>query len=125
MIDDYLTRVFWPDVVAAASSSMKPEKMPHARMAELFQGGLPAEEITVLLKRVAGRRSNPHSTMPSLSERLDNMGHRKALPLKPMPVSAAQFYLGKACEQYIQLMDKRSCEKIRAKVIKQANQKRR
>lgn len=123
MIDDYLTRVFWPEVVAAASSSMKPEKMPHARMAELFQGGLPADEIAVLLRRIAARRSNPHSTMPALSERLENMGHRKALSLKPMPVSAAQFYLGKACEQYIKLMDKRSCQKIRAKVIKQANRK--
>ena len=97
--------------------------MPHARMAELFQGGLPADEIAVLLRRIAARRSNPHSTMPALSERLENMGHRKALSLKPMPVSAAQFYLGKACEQYIQLMDKRSCQKIRAKVIKQANRK--
>ncbi len=121
MIDDYLTRTFWPGIVESVRSSMKPEKMPHARMAELFQGGLSAAEMDALLKRVANRRSNPQSTMPSLSERLDNMGHRKPLPLKPMAVSAARFYLGNACESCLQLVDKRSCRKVRAKVIRQAN----
>lgn len=123
MIDDYLVRKFWPDVLETARSTMKPETMPHARMAQLFQGGLSAEEIEALLKRVAARRSNPTSTMPSLTERLANMGHRKPLPLKPMSVSAAQFYLGNAYEQCIEMIDKRSCKKIRAKVIKHANQK--
>lgn len=121
MIDDYLTNTFWPQVVETARSSMKQEKMPHARMAEIFRGGLPAEQIDVLLKRIAARRSNPRGTMPSLSERLTNMGHRKPLPPKPMPVSAAQFYLGNACEPCIKLIDKRSSQKVRAQVIQQAN----
>lgn len=122
MIDDYLSRVFWPGVVESARSSMKSEKMPHARMAELFRGGLPAEEIEILLKRIAARRSNPGSTMPSLNERLENLAHRKPLPLKPMTVSAAQFYLGNAYEQCIKLIDKRSCQKVREKVIEYATQ---
>jgi uncharacterized ParB-like nuclease family protein len=121
MIDDYLTRTFWPEVVENARSSMKPENMPHARMAELFQGGLPAEEMDALLKRVAAKRSNPESTMPSLSERLANMGQLKPLQIKPMGVSAAQFYLGNACEPCIKMIDKRSSQKVRAKVIRQAN----
>ncbi len=121
IIDDYLARVFWPDIVETVTSSMKPENMAHARMAQLFQSGLPAEEVAVLLKRAAAKRSNPESTMPSLSERLSNMGQRKPLPPKPMSVSAAQFYLGDACEQSIEMIDKRSCKKIRAKVIKRAN----
>jgi uncharacterized ParB-like nuclease family protein len=121
MVDDYLTRTFWPEVVENARSSMKPENMPHARMAELFQGGLPAEEMDVLLKRVAAKRSNPESTMPSLSERLANMGQLKPLQIKPMGVSAAQFYLGNACEPCIKMIDKRSSQKVRAKVIRQAN----
>jgi len=121
MIDDYLSRNFWPEVMETAKSSVRPESMPHARMAELFKGGLSAEEMAILLKRVAARRSNPKSTMPSLSERLTNMGHRKPLPLKPISVSAAQFYLGNACDQCIELIDKRSCKKIRAKIIKHAN----
>lgn len=123
LIDDYLTHTFWPDVVEIARSSMKPDKMPHARMAELFRGGLSAEETDAVLKRVTARRSNSQSTTPSLSERLDNIGHRKPLPPKPMTVSAAQFYLGNACEQCIKVIDKRSSQKVRAKVIKQANQK--
>jgi hypothetical protein len=120
MIDDYLTRVFWPDVVATATSSARPETMPHARMAQLFQNGLPATETEAFVKRAAGKRSNPASTMPSLCERLRNMGHRKPLAPKSIAVSAAQFYLGKACEQCVQMIDKRSSRKVRAKVIKQA-----
>jgi hypothetical protein len=123
MIDDYLMRRFWPEVVETMQSSMKPETMPHARMAELFQGGLPAEEMENLLKRVAAKRSNPDSTMPSLTERLDNIGHRKPLQPKPMAVSAAQFYLGNACDSCIKVIDKRTCQKVRAKVIKRANRK--
>lgn len=122
MINDYLKRKFWPEVLESARSTMKPETMPHARMAQLFRGGLCSEETAVLLKRVAARRSNPKSTMPSLTERLSNMGHRRPLPLKPLAVSAAEFYLGNACEQCIKLIDKRSCNKIRAKVIEHANQ---
>jgi hypothetical protein len=89
-------------------------------MAELFRSGLPAEDMAVQLKRVAARRSNPGSTMPSLTERLDNVGHRKPLAPKPMSVSAAQFYLGNACEQCIKVIDKRSCQKVREKVIEYA-----
>ena len=121
VVDDYLLRTFWPNVVETARSAMKQEKMPHAHMADLFQGGLPADEMDALLKRAAVKRSNPGSTMPSLSERLDNIGHRKPLPLKPMAVSAAQFYLGAACAQCIKLIDKRASQKVRSTVIEQAN----
>lgn len=121
MIDDYLTRVFWPEVVESTRSSMKPEKVPHARMADLFKGGLPDDEMQTLLKRAATRRSNPGSTVPSLHERLENMGHRKPLPPKPVSVSAAQFYLGNACEQCIRAIDKRSRDKVREKVIRHAH----
>jgi hypothetical protein len=38
-----------------------------------------------------------------------------------MGVSAAQFYLGNACEPCIKMIDKRSSQKVRAKVIRQAN----
>lgn len=121
MIEDYLTRVFWPSIVDSARSSIKQEQMPHARMAELFKEGLDPQQTDTLLKRVAARRSNPKSTTPSLSERLDNIGHRRPLPLKTLSVSAAQFYLGSACEQCIKLLDKRARQKIRAKVIRHAN----
>jgi hypothetical protein len=123
IIGDYLNNVFWPNIIETVKTSMNPENMAHARMAQLFQDGLPEKEMAVLLKRATAKRSNPKSTTPSLSERLNNMGQRKPLPPKPMPTSAAQFYLGSACEQTIELVDKRSCKKIRAKVIKQANQR--
>jgi hypothetical protein len=45
------------------------------------------------------------------------MGHRKPLLPKPLAVSAAQFYLGTAWDQYVRLVDKRSCEKVRARLI--------
>jgi len=121
MIEDYLARVFWPGILDSARSSTNPEKMPHARMAELFREGLNRQELDMLLKRVAARRSNPKSTTPCLSERLDNMGHRKPQPLQTLSISAAQFYLGNACEHCIKLIDKHARKKIRAKVIMHAN----
>jgi hypothetical protein len=117
MVDEYLRRNFWPEVMDLARSSMKPVTTPHARMADQFRPGLPADETSHLLRRVMARRSSLRSTMPSLPERLDNMGHGKPLLPEPLAVSAAQFYLGTAWEQYVRLVDKRSCEKVRARLI--------
>jgi hypothetical protein len=118
--DDYLTHSFWPEILESARSSVKADKLPHARMAELFQGGLPTEQIEAILKRISKRRSHPNSIMPSLAERLTNMGRQKALPPKPLAVSAAQFYLGGNWEHCIEMMDKRSSKKLRRRVIRDA-----
>jgi hypothetical protein len=117
MIDEYLHRSFWPEVMEIARSSMKPVTTPHARMAERFRHGLPAHEMQALLRRAMARRSSLRSAVPSLPQRLENMGHRQPLRPKPLAVSAAQFYLGTAWEQYVRLVDKRSCEKVRARLI--------
>jgi hypothetical protein len=56
--------------------------------------------------------------MPTLADRLDNIGYQKPLLPKPLSVTAARFYLGSACDKCIEVIDKRSLNKLRSEVIK-------
>ena len=80
-------------------------------MAEVFEGGLPENDIQTELKRI------------NRGERLDNIGHQKPLLPKPLSVTAARFYLGSACDTCIELIDKRSLDKLRSEVIKDCSSK--
>jgi hypothetical protein len=40
---------------------------------------------------------------------------------KPVPVTAARFYLGSACDKCIEVIDKRSLNKLRSEVIKDSS----
>ena len=83
-----------------------------------LEGGLPENDIQTELKRINRGGESRKSTMPSLLERLDNIGHQKPLLPKPLSVTAARFYLGSACDTCIELIDKRSLDKLRSEVIK-------
>jgi hypothetical protein len=121
IVDEYLNKVFWPGVYAGARSSVKPDTMPHARMAELFETAWPEQELKAILQRLETRPSKPDCAMPSLARRLENMGHRKALMPKPLSVNAARFYLGGAGRQCLEMIDKRSSQKVRKRVIREAS----
>ena len=118
VIDTYLTRSYWPNLLQAAKKSAGSKIPPHAGMAEVFQGGLPESDIQAVLKRVDKGGEIRKSTMPTLSERLQHIGHQKALLPKPLTVTAARFYLGSACDACIDVIDKRSLDKLRSEVIK-------
>lgn len=120
MMDEYLVSTFWPQVVESARASMKQDKRPHAYMAEVFEAGLPHEQMRGLMKQVSTRRSNPNSTLPSLAERLANLAHREPLMPKPLAVSAARFFLGSLYAQCIEILDRRSSKKVRSEIIRQA-----
>lgn len=122
MVDDYLAQSFWPEIMQSARSAMRQDKQPHACMAEIFEKGLPQETMEALMKRVARKRSNPKSIVPSLSERLANLEQRKPLMPKPMTVSAARFYLGSLYERCLEMVDKRSSQKVRNAIIRQAGE---
>lgn len=117
--DTYLTHIFWPGTIETARQSVKPNKLPHARMAKTFEEGLPEEEIRAVLEKAEKRGAGHKTTMPALADRLDNIGHRKPLLPKTLPVTAARFYLGGACDKCIEVVDRRSLKKVRSKVIKE------
>ena len=123
LTDTYLTRSYWPHVLQSAKQSGGSKMPPHAGMAEVFEGGLPENDIQTELKRINRGGESRKSTMPSLLERLDNIGHQKPLLPKPLSVTAARFYLGSACDTCIELIDKRSLDKLRSEVIKDCSSK--
>jgi hypothetical protein len=114
----YLCNTYWPGVLETAGASGKPESLPHAGIAKVFEHGLSDDNIKATLARVEKSKKNLKSAVPSLAERLENIGHQKAMLPKPLPVTAARFYLGGAYDRCIEVIDKRSVQKVRSKVIK-------
>lgn len=116
--DTYLTHSYWPNVFQSAKQSGGSKLPPHAGMAKVFERGLPESEIQAVLKRIEKGGEIRKSTMPSLTDRLDNIGYQKYVQPKPLSVTAARFYLGSACDTCIDVIDKRSLNKLRSEVIK-------
>lgn len=118
LTEAYLCRTYWPEVVETAGVSGRPESLPHAGIAKVFEKGLSDEVVQATLERVNKVKNDRKSAVPALADRLENIGHRKPLLPKPLPVTAARFYLGGAYERCIEVIDKRSVQKVRSKVIK-------
>jgi hypothetical protein len=117
----YLNHTFWPGIIETARQSVKPDALPHAKMAQLFAGGLSEQCLLATLEQVRKRPTAPRAAMPDLATRLEHIGHRKALLPKALAVSAAGFYLGGAVEGCIQVVDRRAQKKVRSKVIKKCS----
>ncbi len=118
LTEAYLCRTYWPEVLETARVSGRPESLPHAGMAKVFEHGLSDDDVQATLERVKKGKKDRRSAMPSLADRLENIGHRKPLLPRPLPVTAARFYLGGAYDRCIEVIDKRSVQKVRSKVIK-------
>ena len=118
LIDTYLTRSFWPDVVQTAKQSGRSKMTPHAAMAKVFERGMSEEESQGVLKRIERGGEIRKSTIPPLMDRLENIGYQKPVPPKPSSVPAARYYLGSACDACIEVIDKHSLNKLRSEIIK-------
>ena len=118
LAETYLVRSYWPNVLQSAKQSGGSKMPPHAGMAKVFEGGLSGDEVQALLKRIKRGGEIRKSAMPPLLDRLDNIGYQEPLLPKPMSVTAAQFYLGSACDTCMEVIDKRSVSKLRSEVIK-------
>jgi len=118
LTEAYLCHSYWPEVLETAGASGRPESLPHAGMAKVFEHGLSDDDVKATLERVKKKKKDGRSTIPPLADRLENIGHRKPLLPRPLPVTAARFYLGGAYDRCIEVIDKRSVQKVRSKVIK-------
>lgn len=123
LMEVYLRRRYWPDVLQTVKQSRKQETRPHADMAKAFTAGLSDEDTQLALRWAKKEGRNRGSVMPSLEERLDNIGYLEASLTQSMPVTAAQFYLGNACDKCIEIIDKRTLKKLRSKVIHEMSSK--
>jgi len=118
LTDTYLTRSYWPQVLQSAKQSATSKTPPHAGMAKLFAGGLPKEDIEATVRRIKSGKEVRKSAVPPLADRLENIGHERPLPPKPLSVTAASYYLGSAADKCIEVIDKRSLSKLRSEVIR-------
>jgi len=118
LTEAYLCHTYWPEVLETAGASGRPESLPHAGMAKVFEHGLSDDDVEATLERVKKKKKDGRSAIPPLADRLENIGHRKPLLPRPLPVTAARFYLGGAYDRCIEVIDKRSVQKVRSKVIK-------
>ena len=118
LTEAYLCHTYWPEVLETAGASGRPESLPHAGMAKVFEHGLSDDDVKATLERVKKKKKDGRSAIPPLADRLENIGHRKPLLPRPLPVTAARFYLGGAYDRCIEVIDKRSVQKVRSKVIK-------
>ncbi len=118
LTEAYLCHTYWPEVLETARASGRPESLPHAGMAKIFEHGLSDDDIKATLERVKKKKKDGKSAMPPLVDRLENIGHQKPLLPRPLPLTAARFYLGGAYDRCIEVIDKRSAQKVRSKVIK-------
>lgn len=118
LTEAYLCHTYWPEVLETAGASGRPESLPHAGMAKVFEHGLSDDDVKAALERVKKKKKDGRSAIPPLADRLENIGHRKPLLPRPLPVTAARFYLGGAYDRCIEVIDKRSVQKVRSKVIK-------
>jgi len=121
LTDTYLTRSYWPNVLQLAKQSSGSRTPPHAGMASVFEGGLSEEQVQAELESIGRGGEVRKSTMPTLADRLDNIGYQKPVLPKPLSVTAARFYLGNACDKCIEVIDKRSLNKLRSEVIKECS----
>lgn len=116
IVDTFLTRRFWPGIVRTSGKSQRPETLPHAQMAKLFAGGLTEEQLRTTLQQIEKETPNATSAAPSLAERLDNIGHQSPTLPEPLSITAGRFYLGGALKYCIEIVDRRTVQKLRGTV---------
>ncbi|UCB55651.1 MAG: hypothetical protein JSW45_03740 [Thiotrichales bacterium] len=102
----YLNNQFWPAVDKVASTESKSPPLPHVRMAAAAYSGMAGEKLNALMARIIKHKPASNDALPSLQDRIENIGHDKVRLLKPAKEIAAVHYLGKSLKPVIDLIDK-------------------
>jgi hypothetical protein len=113
IVDTFLARRFWPGIVRTGSQSTRPETLPHAQMANLFARGLGEEQLRSTLEQIEKESADATSAVPSLAERLENIGHQSPSLPEPLSITAGRFYVGAALKYCIEVVDRHTVQKLR------------
>ena len=115
VVRQFLKNKFWPKIYHMAKRSKTPEFMPFSQMTKVVKAGITDDEISETIQASLRVEINNPDPMPSLTKRLNHLGHAKPRPPKRLTTTAAEDYLGSALEKIIPLFDKRWLTKIRGK----------
>jgi Zn-dependent protease with chaperone function len=102
----YLHNQFWPAVNKIASIETKSLPAPHAKMASAVHAIKSGEKLDGLIDEVYKQKPRPGDAMPSLQDRINNIGHDEPYMDKQPSGNAAEFYLGSSVKGVIDVIDK-------------------
>jgi Zn-dependent protease with chaperone function len=102
----YLQNQFWPAVYKIASVEKKSLPAPHAKMASAVQTIKNGDKLDSLIDKVYKEKPRPGDAIPSLKDRVKNIGHDKPYMKKQTTGNAAESYLGTSHKGVIDVIDK-------------------
>jgi len=102
----YLQNQFWPAVYKIASVEKKSLPAPHTKMASAVQAIKNGDKLDSLIDKVYKEKPHPRDPIPSLQDRIKNIGHDKPYMEKQTAENAAVFYLGASVKGVIDVIDK-------------------
>jgi hypothetical protein len=92
----FLEDKYWPTYRKLTTQVREILPKPHAGMASVLRIALQGEKCQEWLQTALNREPRPDDVMPSLAERVANIGHREPRMSGIAPASAATVYLGTA-----------------------------
>jgi len=102
----YLQKRFWPAIEKIANDKTKEPLAPYRKLTSLVKSNFTNEKIPVLKKYAYREEPKFNERVPSLKDRLENIGHDKPHMRENKAQSAAEFYLGASLNGALNLMDK-------------------
>ena len=101
----YLDSRFWPAIEKAAAKTEKP-LMPYRKLIDAVRSNMKAEKLAML--KVIAFKYSPlrKSRIPSMKDRLENIGHDAPKIQEYTGENAAEFFLGTSQNGALNLMDK-------------------
>ena len=90
--------------------------LPYSQMTKVIKAGITDSEISETIQAALSVEINNPAPMPSLTKRLNHLGHSKPRPPKRLSTTAAEHYLGSHLEKIIPLFDKRWLAKTKGKL---------
>jgi len=102
----YLHSQYWPAVVKVASIETRSLPTPHTKMSSAVHAIKNGERLDKLIDNAYGEKPLSSNAMPSLRDRIKNIGHQKPCMEKDTSENAAVFYLGTSVKGVIDVVDK-------------------
>jgi hypothetical protein len=102
----YLHNQYWPAVHKIASLDTKSLPTPHTKMSSAVHAIKNGERLDNLIDNTYREQPDSGNAMPSLQERIRNIGHQKPSMEKDTTENAAVFYLGASVKGVIDVVDK-------------------
>lgn len=102
----YLQNQFWPAVYKIASIDTNSLPTPHTKMASAVHAIKNGERLDSLIDKVYNEKPLSRDAIPSLQDRIMNIGHDKPHLTKQNTENAAAFYLGTSVKGVVDVIDK-------------------